>query len=53
MIDTHEREQLLEDIRDAADDYREAEQHLDAMVLSARLIGLPESDIQEARGMWL
>lgn len=52
MIDAHEREQLLEDIRDAADDYREAEQHLNTTVTSARLTGLSEADIEEARGVW-
>ena len=48
-----DRERLLEDIRNAAEDFRDAEAWLTETEAEARRSGLSEDEIRDARGLWL
>lgn len=47
------RDALLEQIRDAASDWREAEELLSESETAARALGISEEEIGEAKGLWL
>lgn len=52
MTDT-DRDALLAEIRDAAADYRDADERLMAAEADAWRVGLTADEVNDAKGLWL